>query len=403
MSMSAAHAMTSLKEVMQYAEEGIHYDDDGELELLTERVPSYFEVRVNVRASIAANGEESLRARMLLARFTEARDLRVDDSADTGAYSLRKVVGWMCTKGMSAEGDVDMTKQQQGGTYTADDFKKMLMKQLVDFMQKSPQDRNVIHKALHDVTEQALAGKDLVNYKVRTVEEDVIYGTPLWDGIFMEALHRLTIATSDVDRKRSREEGWKLIAREADVALQAADGHTSSGEEIDRTVSFVRGSIITVSREEVEEEDVFNERTMIEQQRRRGFEDSSLPINFDYDIEETTVRNNEKDAKPPTYEVEVSGSDVSSDEEGEEYDAYWDIEAGGGQASKGWAHAIRSEADKAGVLTPDTVETSWVTWRDLLGSKIVGDGREKKRREGWGVRGEAGGEDFERSAPWKPC
>ncbi|GBG89546.1 hypothetical protein CBR_g49336 [Chara braunii] len=129
MSMSAAQARTTLKEVMQYVEEGIHYDDDGELELPTERVPSYFEVRVNIRVSIAANGEASLRARMLLARFTEVRDLRVDDSADTGAYSLRKVVGWMSTEGMSAEGDVDMTKQQQGGTYTAADFKKMLMTQ----------------------------------------------------------------------------------------------------------------------------------------------------------------------------------------------------------------------------------------------------------------------------------
>ncbi|GBG73962.1 hypothetical protein CBR_g17674 [Chara braunii] len=144
---------------------------------------------------------------MLLARFTEARDLRVDDSADTGAYSLRKVVGWMSTEGMSAEGDVDMTKQQQGGTYTAADFKKMLMTQarkwgmlvedsndelksgaaeilllsrlkdipqappqdfqdllviiangveyvlldqLVDFMQKRPQDRNSAKEASHD-------------------------------------------------------------------------------------------------------------------------------------------------------------------------------------------------------------------------------------------------------------
>ncbi|GBG59128.1 hypothetical protein CBR_g32145 [Chara braunii] len=111
MSMSMAQVRATLQEVMQYAEEGIHYDDDGELELLTERVSSYFDVRVNIRASIAANGEESLRARMLLARFTEAHDLRVDNSA----YSLRKVVGWMCTEGMSHEGDVDMTKQQKGG------------------------------------------------------------------------------------------------------------------------------------------------------------------------------------------------------------------------------------------------------------------------------------------------
>ncbi|GBG62513.1 hypothetical protein CBR_g30831 [Chara braunii] len=129
MSMSVAQARTTLKEVMQYAEEGIHYYDDGELRLLTERVPSYFDVRVNIRASIAANGEESLRARMLLARFTEAHDLRVDNTADSSAYILRKVVGWMCTERMSDESDVDMTKQQKGGTYMPADFKQTLMTQ----------------------------------------------------------------------------------------------------------------------------------------------------------------------------------------------------------------------------------------------------------------------------------
>ncbi|GBG70622.1 hypothetical protein CBR_g6747 [Chara braunii] len=340
MSMSVTQARATLQEVMQYAEEGIHYDDDGELELLTERVPSYFDVRVNIRASIAANGEESLRARMLLARFTKAHDLRVDNSADTSAYSLRKVVGWMCTEGMSDEGDVDMTKQQKGGTYMPADFKQTVMTQAKKWGMLKPDDRNVIHEALHDVAEQALAGKDLINYRVRSVDEDVVCATPLWDEIFMAVLHRLSIATSEVEKNRSREEGWKLVVREADVALHAVDGHTSVGEEIVRTVSIVRSPINTMSTQEVEEEDVFNDSTMTEQQRERGFEDSSLPIDFEYDIEETRVRNNEKDARAPNYEVEVSGSDVSSDEEGEEYDAYWDMEAGGGQTSKGWAHAI---------------------------------------------------------------
>ncbi|GBG79260.1 hypothetical protein CBR_g29412 [Chara braunii] len=296
MSMSAAQARAALQEVMQYAEEGIHYDDDGELRLLTERVPSYFDVRVNIRASIATNGEESFRARMLLTRFTEAHDLRVDNSADTSAYSLRKMVGWMCTEGMSDEGDVDMTKQQKGGTYTPADFKQMLMTQAKKWGMLVEDSKDEMK------SEQALAGKDLINYRVRSVDEDVVCGTPLWNGIFMAALHRLSIATSEVNRKRSREKGWKLVAREADVALHAADGHTSAGEEIVRTVSIVRSPINTMSTEEVEEEDVFNEWTMTEQQRERGFEDSSLPIDFEYDIEETRVRNNEKDARVPSYE-----------------------------------------------------------------------------------------------------
>ncbi|GBG65543.1 hypothetical protein CBR_g51426 [Chara braunii] len=334
MSMSTAQARAALQEVMQYAEEGIHYDDDGEFELLTERVPSYFDVRVNIRASIAANGEESLRARMLLARFTEAHDLRVDNNADTSAYSLRKVVGWMCTEGMSDEGDVDMIKQQKGGTYMPTDFKQTVMTQAKKWGMLVEDSKDEMK------SEQALAGKDLINYRVRSVDEDVVCGTPLWDEIFMATLHRLSIATFDVDRNRSREERWKLVAREVDVALHAADGHTSAGEEIVRTVSIVRSPINTMSTQEVEEEDVFHDWTMTEQKRERGFEDSSLLIDFEYDIEETRVRNNEKNARAPNYKVEVSGSDVSSDEEGEEYDAYWDMEAGGGQASKRWAHAI---------------------------------------------------------------
>ncbi|GBG77298.1 hypothetical protein CBR_g23627 [Chara braunii] len=513
MSMSAAQARTTLKEVMQYAEEGIYYDDDGELELLTERVPSYFEVRVNIRASIAANGEESLRAWMLLARFTEARDLRVDDNADTGAYSLRKVVGWMCTEGMSAEGDVDITKQQQGGTYTAVDLKKMLMTQarkwgmlvgdsndelksgaakilllsrfkdipqsppqdfqdlpviiangveyvlfdqLVDFMQKSPQDRNVIHKALHDVTEQAQAGKDLVNYKMRTVEEDVICGTPLWDEIFIEALHRLTIATSDVDRKRSREEGWKLIAREANVALQAADGHTSSGEEIDRTVSFVRGNRSTGMAAEagkrpkrVDEEHLFlftwksrrhailiTKRDVLRLGAKQWLNDNVIDMYLQSIYDEhfrdgdnmtlhvctsfwhpTVIANHKvyiakagwqgriKSTSPKLRRISNELRTTSIVLIPMNHENHWKLllllnvgqflavtednddqkrpiaividsfQQNGRQEWKAlrtflWYEYL-SEADKARVFTPDTVDTSWVTLRDLLGSKIV--------------------------------
>ncbi|GBG75465.1 hypothetical protein CBR_g20097 [Chara braunii] len=227
------------------------------------------------------------------------RDARIFDPPLGSPVELALVEGTVFSEGMPDEGDVDMTKQQKGGTYMPADFKQTLMAQakkwgmvvedsknemksgaaeilvlsrlkdipqappqdfqdlpviiangveyvlldqLVDFMKKKPDDRNVIHEALHDVTEQALAGKDLINYRVRRVDEDVACGTPLWDGIFMAALHHLSIATSEVDGNRSREEGWKLVFREADVALHAADGHTSAGEEIVRTVSIMSES-----------------------------------------------------------------------------------------------------------------------------------------------------------------
>ncbi|GBG78079.1 hypothetical protein CBR_g26016 [Chara braunii] len=126
MSMSAAQVEAVLAEVMKYAKEGVHYNGACELSLLQNRVPRYFIVAVDMRSTIMANGEGCVKARTLLQRFRESPHVRVDNDVEDSAYSLKGVVQWICSEGMCEEGDVDMTMQQTGGTYTPANLGKLL-------------------------------------------------------------------------------------------------------------------------------------------------------------------------------------------------------------------------------------------------------------------------------------
>ncbi|GBG83633.1 hypothetical protein CBR_g37436 [Chara braunii] len=284
----------ALAEVMKYAKEGVHYDNDSELSLLEDKLPRCFIVSVDMRSTMMANDEGCVKAQTMLQRFRESPHLRVDSDVEDSAYNLKGVVQWMCSEGMCEEGDMDMTMVQKGGRYTPMDFKKVLgtsaknsemvvdgskdelktgaakilvlsrmkditqtppfdfqdipvivadgvtyvlLDQLVDLMQKSPEDRNVIHEALHEVTKLALQGEELIEYMPIRKEDNMICGTPLWEG----------------------------NAKEKDE--EEDDGASSS-------------------------------------------------------------------------DVEVSVSDVSSDEKGEERDVYYDLKGAGEQVTKEWAHAI---------------------------------------------------------------
>ncbi|GBG79230.1 hypothetical protein CBR_g29282 [Chara braunii] len=261
MSMSLAQVEAALAEVMKYAKEGVHYNGDSELSLIQDRVPRYFIVAVDMRSTIMANGEGYVKARTLLQRFRESPNVRVDSDVEDSAYSLKGVVRWICSEGMCEEGDVDMTMQQTGGTYTpanlgkllgtvarnggmlvdgskdelksgaaeilvlstmkditqtppedfqhvhvivADGVEYILLDQLVDFMKKSDDDRNVIHEALHVVTEFALQGQDLIEFVPAITEDNIISGKPLWGELLSAALERLGLASCDVERRRER-------------------------------------------------------------------------------------------------------------------------------------------------------------------------------------------------------
>ncbi|GBG72675.1 hypothetical protein CBR_g12245 [Chara braunii] len=398
MSMSVAQVEKALAEVMKYAVEGIHYNGDIEFSLLKERVPRYFAVSVDMRSTIMPNDEGCVKARMLLQRFRESPHVRVDNEVEHSPYSLKEVAQWMCNEGMCEDGDVDMTMHQKGGTYAPADFKMLLgtvaknsdmlvdgskdelksgaaeilvlsrmkditqtppqdfqeipvivadsveyvlLDQLCDFMKKSDEDRNVIHEALHEVTEFALQGKDLIEFVSARGEDDFMFGIPLWGDLLSRVLDWLSLASCDVERQREREEGWKLIAREISLAIIPDNGETSAAGESISSMAVNVPPMQIVDTEEVLLADIFNANAMERDQCDVGFEDANLAsclaiYTDNKDIEE----DEEEDEEASSSDVEVSGSDVSSDEADEEDDVYCDLKGTGGQMSKGWAHAV---------------------------------------------------------------
>ncbi|GBG81414.1 hypothetical protein CBR_g32090 [Chara braunii] len=160
-----------------------------------------------------------------------------DNAADRGAYTpvnLCKLQGTVArNRGMLVDGSKDELKSgaaeilvlsrmkditqtppkdfQDVPVIVADGVEYILLDQLVDFMKKSDDDRNVIHEALHEVTEFALQGHDLIEFVSAITEDNIISGRPLWEELLSAALERLGLASCDVERQREREEGWKKM------------------------------------------------------------------------------------------------------------------------------------------------------------------------------------------------
>ncbi|GBG62666.1 hypothetical protein CBR_g31685 [Chara braunii] len=354
MSMSVVQVEKALAKVMKYAAEDIHYNDDIEFSLLKERVPRYFGVSVDMRSTIMANDEGCVKARMLLQRFRESPHVRVDNEVEHSPYSLKGVVQWMCNEGMCEDGDVDMTMHQNGGTYAPADFKKLLgtVAKNSDMLVDGSKDElksgaaeilvvNGIHEALHEVTEFALQGKDLIEFVPARGEDDFISGRPLWGDLLSRVLDRLSLASCDVERQREREGGWKLIVRETSLAIIPDNGETlAAGESISSMAVDVPPMQITDT-EEVLLADIFNTNAMERDQCDVGFADADLASCLAiYTDHEDIAEDEEEDEEASSSDVEVSGSDVSSDEADEEDDVYYDLKGAGGQMSKGWAHAV---------------------------------------------------------------
>ncbi|GBG79732.1 hypothetical protein CBR_g29996 [Chara braunii] len=327
MSMSVAQVAKTLIEVMKYAEEGFHYNGRGELSLLEERVPRYFVVSVDMRSTIMANGSGCVQARTLLERLRESPDVRVDSDAEDGPYSLKGVLQWMCSEGMCDEGLVDMTMQQKGGTYTPVAFRKFM---LCDLTNKTEDDRNVIHEALHEVTEYAVQGRDLIDFVSASAGEEIISGRPLWGGLLGCALERLGLATCDVERQREREEGWRLIANETGLPIIEETGETSAAQDTSGTMVVDGSTMHTSTTEDLVYMDMGEGFFLGEQQLAERIDDAEHRDDAEEEDEEEYEGS----------DVEVSGSDVSSNEEDDDNDVYYDLKTACGQVTKGWAHAI---------------------------------------------------------------
>ncbi|GBG66295.1 hypothetical protein CBR_g58786 [Chara braunii] len=118
----------------------------------------------------------------------------------------------------------------------ADGVEYVLLDQLCDLMNKTEDDRNVIHEALHEVTEYAMQGRDLIDFVLASAGEEIISGRPLWGGLLGCALERLGLATCDVERQREREEGWRLIVSETRLPVIEEIGETSAAQDTSGTM-----------------------------------------------------------------------------------------------------------------------------------------------------------------------
>ncbi|GBG66035.1 hypothetical protein CBR_g55013 [Chara braunii] len=242
---------------MKYVTEGIHYNNDDELRRLRVRAPAYFNVTLDIQRSIAANGEKSTRAQQLLHRLQQSAYVAKDETlACCSAYTLQRVVEWMCDD----EG-IDKSKREGGGFYDRSAFKKfvtsraketrmlkteahdilksnateilalsrmnelpqtdpvdyhdlatvvvddveyVLLDQILDFMLKTDNDTNLIHEALHEVIEDAIAAAELADVKSTKDENQLISGTPICQGDIFTVLADLTRALTEAERMSKR-------------------------------------------------------------------------------------------------------------------------------------------------------------------------------------------------------
>ncbi|GBG76302.1 hypothetical protein CBR_g22050 [Chara braunii] len=248
--------------------QGIHYDNEDELRLLRERAPTYFNVTLDIQRSIAANGEKSTRAQQLLHRLQQSAYVAKDETlACCSAYTLQRVVEWMCD-----DEDIEKSKREGGGFYDRSAFKKfvtsrakearmlkteahdilksnaaeiltlsrmnklpqtdpvdyhdlatvvvddveyVLLDQIMDLMLKKDNDTNLIHEALHEVTEDAIAAAELADVESTKDENQLVSGTPICQGDIFTVPEDLTRASTEAERMSKRMQGWQLVVAEA--------------------------------------------------------------------------------------------------------------------------------------------------------------------------------------------
>ncbi|GBG68470.1 hypothetical protein CBR_g3015 [Chara braunii] len=323
-SMSVAQVEAALAEVMKYAKEGVHYNGDSKLSLLQDRVPrqggTYTPANLSkLLGTVARNG-----------------GMLVDGSKELKSGTAEILV-------LSRMKDITQTPPQDFQdvpVIVADGVEYILLDQLVDFMKKSDDDRNVIHEALHEVTEFALQGQDLIEFVPAITEDNIKSGRPLWGELLSAALEQLGLESCDVERQREREEGWKVMATETNLAIISDNGQTSAPQESITSMAVDVPPMQTTTREQLVCCHIFNAFTMEKEQCDRGFEEAVLPSCCAEYTDSAEEEDEEEDEGASSSDVEVSGSDVSSDEEDEKHDVYYDLKAAGGQVTKGWAHAI---------------------------------------------------------------
>ncbi|GBG69091.1 hypothetical protein CBR_g3789 [Chara braunii] len=122
-------------------------------------------------------------------------------------------------------------------TMVVDGVKYVLLDQIVDFMKSGGEDKNLIHEALHEVTEEAITAAEVVDVEcVKDRTLDLVSRTPVSRWNIFEAVKELTAASTDVDRRRKRKCRWQMLVAEHDTARTHTTDTTV--QDTDGTVSL---------------------------------------------------------------------------------------------------------------------------------------------------------------------
>ncbi|GBG77454.1 hypothetical protein CBR_g23903 [Chara braunii] len=232
-------------------------------------------------------------------------------------------------------------------TMVVDGVEYVLMDQIVDFMKSGGNDKNLIHEALHDVTEDAIAAEEVVDVEcAKDHPLDLVLGTPVCKGNIFEVLEELTAALTDVDRRRKIMQGWQMVVAEEDTAMTHMRDTTMQNTGVVGSLAAVKTTLTIPATDALTAHTAFKEWRLAPARPSLDINERDEQVAWQGDdvVDGIDKKGNAQTGlqqeNPTSWELGVSGSDISSDEEGEEYDLYWDVKRGGGQASKGWCHAI---------------------------------------------------------------
>ncbi|GBG72817.1 hypothetical protein CBR_g12384 [Chara braunii] len=230
-------------------------------------------------------------------------------------------------------------------TVVVDDVEYVLLDQIMDFMLKTDNDTNLIHEALHEVIEDAIAVAELADVGSTKDENQLVSGTPICQGDIFTVLEDLTRTSTKAERMSKRMQGWQLVVAEAINATHHMPESTLQTTSGVGCVIAVQNPLTIPTADTLSVHNAFRawrlppfrpSHEIIEGHEQVAFQG----MHADGGTSESGNAQTGDNEKPPSCEVGLSGSNICDDEEDDEYDSYWDVQRGGRQASKRCCHTI---------------------------------------------------------------
>ncbi|GBG72731.1 hypothetical protein CBR_g12298 [Chara braunii] len=336
--MLAQHEMIATQTVIQFATPSVHYDSDVQLQQLRQRVPRYFDVHIDIYATVVCNIDKMHDASVFLDRLHHSPNLESTTVShpnrpiDIQSYTEKSLLDWI-----TEQSDVDMNKNQRGDTYrkpayrkklqskirdaqmrlsfnpgllkpgaaevlclsqmtnkncvqptclaelpviVADGIEYFLLDQLMDLTRKSKNDRNVIHCILHPVITDVLAGGETVGYSLAPPFSSKL-SNYIQDSNIEIAVWAICAAPTEVDRQRKRQEGSDLVAAECNKTIVEKKEDTGDDNEQQNELALTmftadpRSKKVTTH--DVKAEDLILQWTLLNSSHSTGHEENPSP------------------------------------------------------------------------------------------------------------------------------